>query len=59
MRFYEFANTIKTIKPLSPEDARIQSMQNQLKTTQQAIKAAKAKKKIAAGQQQLAKINHS
>ena len=54
MRFYEFASAIK--KPLTPDQARIQGMKNQVKTTQKAIKAEKARQKIKAGQQQLAKI---
>jgi hypothetical protein len=54
MRFYEFASAIK--KPLSPDQARIQSMKNQVKNTQKAIKAEKARQKIRTGQQQLAKI---
>jgi len=54
MRFYEFASAIK--KPLTPDQARIQAMKNQVKTTQKAIKAEKARQKIKAGQQALAKI---
>ena len=58
MRYYEFAeNIIKPKKPLTPDQARIQGMKNQVKTTQQAIKAEKARQKIKAGQQQLAQIN--
>ncbi len=57
MRYYEFAeNTIKPQKPLTPDQARIQSMKNQVKNTQKAIKAEKARQKIKAGQQQLTKI---
>ncbi len=52
MRFYEFASAIK--KPLTPDQAKIQGMKNQVKTTQKAIKAEKARQKIKAGQQQLA-----
>ena len=52
MRFVEFASVIK--KPLTPDQARIQGMKNQVKTTQKAIKAEKARQKIKAGQQQLA-----
>jgi hypothetical protein len=52
MRFYEFSSVIK--KPLTPDQARIQGMKNQVKTTQKAIKAEKARQKIKAGQQQLA-----
>ena len=53
MRMYE----IKTIKPLTPDQARIKSMQDQVKRTQQSIKAEKARQKIKAGQHQLAKIS--
>ena len=57
MRYYEFAETtIKPQKPLTPDQARIQAMKNQVKTTQKAIKAEKARQKIKAGQQALAKI---
>ena len=52
MRMYE----IKTIKPLTPDQARVKSMQNQVKRTQQAIKAEKARQKIKAGQEQLANL---
>ena len=56
MRFYEFSEaTIKPKKPLTPDQARIQGMKNQVKTTQKAIKAEKARQKIKAGQQALAK----
>jgi len=53
MRFFEFASVIKPKKPLTPDQARVASMQNQVKTTQQAIKTEKARQKIKAGQQQL------
>ena len=55
MRFYEFASAIK--KPLMPDQARIQGMKNQVKNTQKAIKAEKARQKIKTGQLQLAKTN--
>ena len=56
MRYYEFAETtIKPQKPLTPDQSRVASMQTQVKTTQQAIKAEKARQKIKAGQQQLSK----
>ena len=43
MRFHEFAETtIKPKKPLTPDQARIQGMKNQVKTTQKAMKADKA-----------------
>lgn len=55
MRYYEFAETtIKPQKPLTPDLARIQGMKNQVKNTQKAIKAEKARQKIRTGQQQLA-----
>ena len=53
MRMYE----IKKIRPLTPDKARVKSMQDQVKRTQQAIKAEKARQKIKVGQQQLAKIS--
>jgi hypothetical protein len=49
MRMYE----IKTIKPLTPDQARVKSMQSQVKRTQQAIKAEKARQKIKAGHEEL------
>ncbi len=52
MRMYE----IKIIKPLTPDQAKVKSMQDQVKRTQQAIKAEKARQKIKAGQDQLRKI---
>ena len=52
MRMYE----IKTIKPLTPDQARVRSMQDQVKRTQQAIKTEKARQKIKAGQDQLKNI---
>ena len=57
MRYYEFAeNIIKPKKPLTPDQARIQGMKNQVKNTQKAIKAEKARQKIKAGQQALSKL---
>jgi hypothetical protein len=52
MRMHE----IKTIKPLTPDQARVKSMQDQVKRTQQAIKTEKARQKIKVGQEQLKKI---
>ena len=52
MRLYE----IKPQKPLTPDQARVKSMQDQVKRTQQAIKAEKARQKIKAGQEQLRKV---
>lgn len=56
MRYYEFAeNIIKPKKPLTPDQARIEAMKTQVKNTQKLIKAEKARQKIKAGQEQLAK----
>lgn len=55
MRVSEITSAVK--KPLTPDQARIKSMQNQVKRTQGAIKAEKARQKIKAGQQQLANIS--
>jgi hypothetical protein len=52
MRMYE----IKTIKPLTPDQARVKSMQDQVKRTQQSIKVEKARQKIKAGQSDLMNI---
>ena len=52
MRMYE----IKMIKPLTPDQARVKSMQDQVKRTQQAIKIEKARQKIKAGQGDLINI---
>ncbi len=57
MRFYEFASAPKRIKPkgpLTPDQARIKSMQGQVERTQQAIKSERARQKIKKGQDQLA-----
>ncbi len=53
MRMYE----IKTIKPLTPDQARIKSMQDRVKRDQNAVKAERARQKIKAGQDQLRKIS--
>lgn len=45
-----------TNKPLTPEQARIKSMQAQVKRAQEAVKAERARQKIAAGQKALIKI---
>jgi hypothetical protein len=49
MRFDEIA----LIKPLSPEQARLKSMQDRVKRDQEAIKAERARQKIKAGQAEL------
>ena len=54
MRYYEFAeNIIKPKKPLTPDQARIEAMENQVKNTQKAIKAERARQKVKAGQKAL------
>ena len=53
MRFYEFAENIT--KLLTPDQARIKSLKDQAKRSQQAVKTEKARQKIRAGQQALAK----
>ena len=50
-------NEAGIIKPLNPDQARIKSMKDQVKRTQQAIKAEKARQKIKAGQEQLKNLN--
>lgn len=54
MRVSEITSAAK--KPLSPDQARIKSMQTQVKKTQDAIKAERARQKIKAGQKQLATL---
>ncbi len=54
MRFYEFTSAIK--KPLTPDQARIKSMQDQVKRSQQAVKAERARQKIKSGQKSLAQL---
>ena len=58
MRFFEF-NSFKPAGPLSPEQARIKSLKDQAKRAQAAIKAERARQKIQAGQQDLAKVESS
>jgi hypothetical protein len=54
MRFFEFASVIK--KPLTPDQARIKSMQDQVKRSQQAVKAERARQKIKSGQKALSQV---
>jgi len=46
---------VATIKPLTPDQQRIKSMQNRVKQDQAAIKAERARQKIKTGQEQLVK----
>ena len=55
MRYYEFAENIT--KPLTPDQARIKSLKDQVKRSQQAVKAEKARQKIKTGQKDLIKMN--
>lgn len=52
MRFYEF-QTPNPQKPLNPAQARIKSLKDQAKRAQVAIKAERARQKIAKAQQPL------
>ncbi len=52
MRYTEFGEDIVPIKPLTPEQSRLNSIKDQAKRSQEAVKAERAKQKIAAGQQQ-------
>ena len=47
---------VATIKPLTPDQQRIKSMQNRVKQDQAAIKAERARQKIRAGQAALTKL---
>jgi hypothetical protein len=49
-------NEAGIIKPLTPDQQRIKSMQAKVKQDQQAVKAERARQKIAAAQQELIKI---
>ena len=46
---------VATIKPLTPDQQRIKSMQARVKRDQEAVKAERARQKIRAGQAQLAR----
>jgi len=46
-------NEAETIKPLTPDQARIKSMQYRVKRDQQAVKAERARQKITRAQQQI------
>jgi hypothetical protein len=47
---------ITTIKPLTPDQQRIKSMKDRVKRDQEAVKAERARQKIAAAQRELSKI---
>jgi hypothetical protein len=57
MRFYEF-KTLKPQKPLNPEQARIQSLKDQAKRAQAAVKAERARQKMRSAQQSLNQLEN-
>lgn len=57
MRFYEF-KPLKSQKPLNPEQARIQSLKDQAKRAQAAVKAERVRQKIQSAQQSLSQLEH-
>jgi len=48
---------VATIKPLTPEQARLKSMKARVKQDQAAVKAERARQKIRSGQDQLRKVS--
>ena len=50
---------IATIKPLTPEKARIKALQTQKDNANKALKAERDRQKITKAQQQLAKVQSS
>jgi len=48
---------VTTPKPPSPEQARIRAMQAQVKRAQEAVKAERARQKIASAQKSLSNIS--
>jgi hypothetical protein len=58
MRFCEFSTKpLKTIKPQTPDQARISSLQQQKDRAAQALKTERERQKIARAQAKLADIN--
>ena len=49
-------NEASAIKPLTPDQAKVKSMQDRVKQDQQALKAERARQKITAGQKSLATL---
>ena len=47
---------VESLKPPTPEQQRIKAMQAQVKRAQEAVKAERARQKIAAGQKAMSKI---
>lgn len=51
-------NEAGTIKPLTPDQAKLKSMQNRVKKDQAAVKAERARQKINRAQQQISQTLH-
>ena len=49
-------NEAGTIKPLTPDQAKVKSMQDRVKQDQQALKAERARQQITKGQKKLGKV---
>jgi len=56
---YMFIKEIATIKPLTPEQARIKALQTQKDNANKALKAERDRQKITKAQKQLAKAQSS
>ncbi|MDH6250261.1 hypothetical protein M2129_002273 [Polynucleobacter sphagniphilus] len=48
--------TIKSIKPLTPQQQRIDTLKQQVKRDQEAIKAERQRQQVAKAQQQLQRV---
>jgi len=49
-------NEASAIKPLTPDQAKVKSMQDRVKQDQQALKAERARQQITKGQKKLGKV---
>ena len=56
-RFSMKVQEITTIKPLTPEKARVKALQAQADRAKQAVRAEKARQQIKQGQNQLASLS--
>ena len=56
MRIIEVA-TIKSIKPLTPQQQRIDTLKQQVKRSQEAVKAERQRQRVAKAQAQLVKAH--
>lgn len=59
MRFYEFATTLKHIKPLNPAQARINALKQQKERASKLLKAEKGRQKKAAATQKIQQANNT